>query len=125
MQFIGFIFCPDWIDLLCRGTSKKTLKCIGISACKTYYLNPHTKESQWEVPTGPPKKMSGQVQAAHLLVKHRESRRPASWRQDPITITKDEALRQLEEHIAKIKSGEKTFEELAEVYSDCSSAKRE
>jgi len=94
------------------------------STGKTYYLNPHTKDSQWEVPTGPPKKMSGQVQAAHLLVKHRDSRRPASWRNDNITISKEEALEQLQGHMAKIQSGEKTFEELAEVYSDCSSAKR-
>ena len=64
-----------------------------------YYLNLYTKDSQWEVPTerargagdGPAK-----VQASHLLVKHRDSRRPASWRQDPITRTKDEALQILQ-----------------------------
>ena len=31
-------------------------------------------------------------QASHLLVKHRESRRPASWRSDNITRSKEEAL---------------------------------
>jgi len=102
---------PDW------GWEVKTSRSSG----KTYYLNPYTKESQWEVPTGPVEK---KVRASHLLVKHRKSRRPASWRCENITISEEEALQQLEGHIAKIKSGEKTFEELAEVYSDCSSAKR-
>ena len=32
------------------------------------------------------------MQASHLLVKHRESRRPASWKQDKITRSKEEAL---------------------------------
>ena len=32
------------------------------------------------------------VQASHLLVKHRDSRRPSSWREDKITRTKEEAL---------------------------------
>ena len=34
-------------------------------------------------------------QCLHLLVKHRDSRRPASWRQDPITISKEEAIDKL------------------------------
>lgn len=72
---------------------------------KTYYLNPYTKESQWEVPTGPaPRKAAGQggergsvdkVRASHLLVKHRESRRPSSWREQNITKTKEQALAEL------------------------------
>ena len=33
-----------------------------------------------------------QVQASHLLVKHRESRRPSSWKQDKIIRSKEEAL---------------------------------
>ena len=35
-------------------------------------------------------------QASHLLVKHRDSRRPASWRSDNITRSKEEALEILE-----------------------------
>lgn len=65
-----------------------------------YYLNTHTKKSQWEKPESPapmeeedddgssPK----QVQCSHLLVKHQGSRRPSSWREDNITRTKEEAL---------------------------------
>jgi len=36
------------------------------------------------------------VQCSHILVKHRESRRPSSWREESITRNKDEALKQLE-----------------------------
>ncbi len=63
---------------------------------RTYYVNIHTKESQWEMPTSPAKRESAKVQASHLLVKHKDSRRPASWRQDNITRTKEEALEILE-----------------------------
>jgi NIMA-interacting peptidyl-prolyl cis-trans isomerase 1 len=78
------------------------------------------------------------------LVKHRDSRRPSSWREDNITLTKEQALQQLQgkktirtsllvklilsffivEYIELIENGEKTFEELASEFSDCSSAKK-
>lgn len=35
--------------------------------------------------------MADRVQAAHILVKHRDSRRPSSWKENNITRTKDEA----------------------------------
>ncbi|WAR30304.1 PIN1-like protein [Mya arenaria] len=95
------------------------------SSGRDYFLNIYTKESQWEVPTRPAKKADmDKVQCSHLLVKHRESRRPASWRCDNITISKEEALEQLQEYRRQIVSGEKTFEDLASQFSDCSSAKR-
>lgn len=71
-----------------------------------YYLNVYTKESQWELPTeaaeegvsnGP-----SQVQAAHLLVKHKDSRRPSSWREDNITRTRDEAHEILSGYLEKV-----------------------
>lgn len=73
-----------------------------------YYLNIHTKESQWELPTAPAQGNSSsgldQVQCAHLLVKHKGSRRPSSWRDDNITRTKDEAREILEGYYRKVKS---------------------
>lgn len=61
-----------------------------------YYLNVYTKESQWDVPDKPAEPVSStgpeQVQCSHLLVKHKDSRRPSSWREDNITRSKDEAL---------------------------------
>lgn len=65
---------------------------------QTYYLNIHTKQSQWDKPEKPAESTSStlgptQVQCSHLLVKHRDSRRPSSWREENITRTEDEALR--------------------------------
>lgn len=92
---------------------------------REYYLNKHTKESQWDRPLAParPQKMA-EVQCSHLLVKHCESRRPASWREDNITRSKDEAVKILNGYRDQIVSGQATFEELASQFSDCSSAKR-
>lgn len=64
------------------------------------------------------------VRCRHLLVKHAGSRRPASWRQDPITRSKEEALALLNNHAQEIRAGHVSFEELASRESDCSSAKR-
>jgi len=91
-----------------------------------YYVNQFTKQSQWEVPTKPAERESSdKVQAKHLLVKHAESRRPSSWRQEVITRTKDEALEILKGYREKIVSGDATFDELASEYSDCSSARND
>lgn len=58
---------------------------------REYYLNTHTKQSQWDPPTEPAQS-SKQVRCSHLLVKHRDSRRPSSWREENIKRTKEEAL---------------------------------
>merc|ERR1712071_734231 len=55
-----------------------------------------------------------EVRVLHLLKKHNKSRRPSSWRKKKITISKDEAIQELQA----------TFEELAKTESDCSSSKR-
>merc|ERR1712098_1041346 len=87
------------------GWEKRTSRSTG----QVYYLNQYTKQSQWDLPTEPaqPDSAPAQVRASHLLVKHRDSRRPSSWREDNITRTKEEAL-----------------EILAGKFSDCSSAKK-
>ncbi|XP_042200590.1 peptidyl-prolyl cis-trans isomerase NIMA-interacting 1 [Callorhinchus milii] len=90
-----------------------------------YYFNHMSNQSQWERPTGSD---SGggehdKVRCSHLLVKHNQSRRPSSWRQERITRTKEEALEILNDYIRMIKSGEATFQSLASKNSDCSSAR--
>lgn len=92
-----------------------------------YFLNIYTKASQWDMPTEPAKPSSGPsiVQCSHLLVKHSGSRRPSSWRQEDITINKEEAREVLLGYKAQIDCGEKTLGELAREFSDCSSAKRD
>ncbi|XP_069779295.1 peptidyl-prolyl cis-trans isomerase NIMA-interacting 1-like [Narcine bancroftii] len=95
-------------------------------AGRIYFFNHITNKSQWERP-----KASGscssvepdKVRCSHLLVKHTQSRRPSSWRQEEITRSKEEALEILNEYIQMIKSGDASFESLASKYSDCSSAR--
>lgn len=75
--------------------------CLG----KEYYIDPVTKESQWEHPSvtgGKPsanrKAASGndQVQVLHILVKHTGSRNPKNYKGETITRSKDEARRRLD-----------------------------
>ena len=77
-------------DNLPDGWVMKTSKSTG----RTYYFNIHTNESQWDKPSDGAEE--GKVRASHLLVKHNESRRPSSWRQENITRSKEEALKILE-----------------------------
>ncbi|XP_075158930.1 (peptidyl-prolyl cis/trans isomerase) NIMA-interacting 1 dodo [Haematobia irritans] len=107
-----------------EGWEMRTSRSTGL----TYYLNIYTKESQWDMPTEPAKKevtSSGpnEVRCSHLLVKHSGSRRPSSWREEKITRSKEEAREILEDYRKQIENGA-SLDELAQKYSDCSSAKR-
>lgn len=64
-----------------------------------------------------------QVRASHLLVKHRNSRRPSSWKEKVITRSPEEALAMVQSFREEIVSGRANFAELAKVESDCSSAR--
>ncbi|ODQ63582.1 rotamase-domain-containing protein [Nadsonia fulvescens var. elongata DSM 6958] len=64
------------------------------------------------------------VRASHLLIKHRDSRRPSSWKESNITRTKDESRAILLAHEARIRSGQITLGQLASTESDCSSARK-
>ena len=110
-----------------------------------YYFNATTKESRWDPPAGTDTeklkgymaqhhsqglapststKTEGKIRAAHLLVKHRDSRRPSSWRESTITRSKQEAVDVLKAHEEKIRGGQTTLAELATTESDCSSARK-
>uniref|UniRef100_A0A7S1C4L9 Peptidyl-prolyl cis-trans isomerase n=1 Tax=Bicosoecida sp. CB-2014 TaxID=1486930 RepID=A0A7S1C4L9_9STRA len=91
-----------------------------------YYVNNHTGETQWEMPTAPATAGVGpdEVRASHILCKHTGSRRPASWREDPITRTKEEALERLQAFRDAIVEGKADFAEIASKESDCSSARK-
>uniref|UniRef100_A0A087XFX7 Peptidyl-prolyl cis-trans isomerase n=1 Tax=Poecilia formosa TaxID=48698 RepID=A0A087XFX7_POEFO len=93
------------------------------SSGKVYYFNHITNASQWERPVGDGRGEPEKVRCSHLLVKHNQSRRPSSWREQNITRSKDEALDLIQKYIEQIKSGEEKFESLASQFSDCSSAK--
>ncbi|KIJ66455.1 hypothetical protein HYDPIDRAFT_38803 [Hydnomerulius pinastri MD-312] len=105
-----------------------------------YFFNVNTKQSTWEPPSeftdeqvralpgakeylGKP----NQIRASHLLVKHKDSRRPSSWKEENITRTKEEAITILEGHQSNIHSAQNSrekFGELATQHSDCSSHDR-
>ncbi|KAF2434411.1 rotamase-domain-containing protein [Tothia fuscella] len=110
-----------------------------------YYFNPDDKESRWEPPEGADAdklkmymanhhtsginrnigaNQEDKIRCAHLLVKHRESRRPSSWRESKITRSKDEAMSILLAHEARIRAGSDTLGDLAMAESDCSSARK-
>lgn len=62
-----------------KGWEKRVSRSTG----QSYYLNIHTKESQWDVPTEEASsKDNEKIRCSHLLVKHSGSRRPSSWREE-------------------------------------------
>jgi peptidyl-prolyl cis-trans isomerase NIMA-interacting 1 len=110
-----------------------------------YYYNPTEQSSRWEPPAGTDvdklkdymakyqststgnleaaaSDRAGKIRAAHLLVKHKESRNPKSWRDPEIKRTKEEARETLEQHEKAIRNGDKTLSALAKKESDCPSA---
>lgn len=110
-----------------------------------YYFNPATKESRWEPPADTDTEKlkiymaqhhtpatrpdvggqgEGKIRCSHLLVKHRESRRPSSWREADITRSKEEAIDILKGYEQRIQSGETTLGDIAVSESDCSSARK-
>ncbi len=91
---------------------------------RLYYTNAATGATQWEVPTAPaaPAAAASEVRVSHILVKHAGSRRPSSWRQATITCSKEEASAKLKAIRDDIVAGRRTFEDVARVESDCSSA---
>ena len=103
-----------------------------------YFFNSSAKESKWEPPSGSdaeelrkyiaqnftPQAPAGKIRAAHLLVKHRDSRRPSSWREENITRSKEEAREILKGFEERITKGEVGLGELATTESDCNSAKK-
>lgn len=65
----------------------------------------------------------GKIRCSHLLVKHRDSRRPSSWREADITRSKEEAIQILEGYQQRIDAGE-SLGDIAVSESDCSSARK-
>lgn len=104
---------------------------------REYFFEPQTKKSQWEEPEGTDHQQLVaylqahplRVRCLHILIKHKDSRRPASHRQEKITITKEEAIEELKQIQKKLDDDQEqkkkhSFEALAKERSDCSSFKR-
>lgn len=111
-----------------------------------YYFNTETKDSRWEPPSdtdmeklkvymakhhsGPANHYNGaeanegKIRASHLLVKHKDSRRPSSWKEAEITRTKEEAVEILKGHEERIRQYDVNLGDIAVSESDCSSARK-
>ena len=111
-----------------------------------YYFNAQTRDSRWDPPEGTDSELlkafmaqhhsspaswadgagapEGKIRAAHLLVKHKDSRRPSSWREANITRNLDEAREIIRGYEKQIKSGQSTLGDLATSESDDSSARK-
>ena len=101
-----------------------------------YFVNKYTGETTWEMPTAPAvdnRSKDEQVQCLHILKKHKDSRRPASWRCAVVTQSKEDSIgqitaikNQLEDVLAVqgYETMKKTFMQVASMESDCSSAER-
>jgi len=63
----------------------------------------------------------GQIRVRHVLVKHRDSRRPKSWKENPVTRSKESALEMIKAFRKQLKSGEVNFQTLATEESHCGS----
>jgi NIMA-interacting peptidyl-prolyl cis-trans isomerase 1 len=116
------------MDLPKGWTAKSSNKHPG----KMYYVNNHTGETTWNFPTHAAE-ASDQVRVYHILRKHNGSRRPASWRQEPITQSIDEARQQvrgIRDQLVQVqeKNGFEAmfarFQEIASTESDCGSHER-
>jgi len=101
-----------------------------------YFFNANTSSSTWERPSELTEddvdelpgahylKQPEQIRASHLLIKHKESRRPSSWKEATITRSKEDAIAILEKHQAEINQASNKvdkFGELAKEHSHCSS----
>jgi len=67
------------------------------------------------------------VGCSHLLIKHKDSRRPSSWREKTIERTQEEAKKLISEYKEQIEAAEdkpEKFAELAKEFSDCNSHQR-
>ena len=113
-----------------KGWSSKESKSRGC----LYYINNITGETQWEVPThdavGPG--AEAEIRVRHILKKHEGSRRPSSWRCEVITQSKETSIQQINGIKQKLierknQAGDDAmhslFMEIAQVESDCSSAR--
>ena len=88
-------------------------------------------ETTWDIPTSAAvQESSDQVQVRHILKKHNQSRRPASWRCDKITQSKEESISQITGFYNTLQevfnsqgydAMHKLFQEIAYQESDCGS----
>jgi NIMA-interacting peptidyl-prolyl cis-trans isomerase 1 len=66
-----------------------------------------------------------EVRCAHILQKHKGSRRPIdSYRNTPVTRTIEEARANIQGFLKQVREDPKLFKEIATKYSECSSCQK-
>lgn len=107
-----------------KSSKKRSMDAISTTAEETSKTNRQPSKKQQT-----PK----QVRVFHILKKHKDARRPSSWRTPKITISLQEARDEISGILEILKETAEhgdpdelkaTFQELAQTESDCSSAKR-
>ncbi|KAG0686311.1 hypothetical protein C6P40_004510 [Pichia californica] len=97
-----------------------------------YFFNKETQQSQWTPPDntdtsklneylGKSLHKPVKVKVRHLLIKHKDSRKPSSWKEENITRSKEDAIEKLKGYKDEIERGDISLESLAVENSDCSS----
>ena len=105
------------------GTNSEVLKA---------YMATHYSSSDLKHEAGPPQQQQRnntsseepKIRVSHLLVKHKDSRRPSSWKESKITRTKDEAIKTILAHEARIRAGIVSLADLSVSESDDPSARK-
>ena len=65
------------------------------------------------------------VHCAHILQKHKESRKPFdSYRNKPVTRTREEAINNIRNFQQQLNDNPQLFSQIASQYSECSSCQR-
>ena len=65
------------------------------------------------------------VRCAHILQKHKESRRPFdSYRKKEVTRTRQEAQANIKQFLEQVRANPQSFKDVAVQYSECSSCQR-
>lgn len=96
----------------------------GTAEQKFVFLGETTGEKRKAEALSPTMASKATVRASHLLVKHKDVRRPSSWKEPQVTRTKEEALTKIQQFHQQLTSGQADFKTLASQESHCSSAKR-
>jgi NIMA-interacting peptidyl-prolyl cis-trans isomerase 1 len=115
----------EWDKLLAEVRSQLGAEVIVPEASiniKVEDMNQNPEERSFDIDISKNQK-ENEIQYHHMMVKHRFSNRPSSWREKNITRSKEEAVKCIEEYKAQIEKGLNNFEEIATKFSDCSSTK--
>lgn len=98
---------------------------------KPYYLNLFSKKSQWQAPSSPgwisPTRSESEwpkVRCSHVLIRHKDSRRPFSWRGEKVERTLEDAIQMAWTCRELLVTQQTNFEEAASRWSDCGSARQ-